>query len=439
MTFLAPWALWVAGAVSAAVIALHILASKNPRVVVLPTTRFIPDMPLRATARALRPSDVLLLMSRVAVVMLVGVAVARPELTRARRSVGRVVLVDRSHSNAKEGEAIDSAVKIYQRGDVVFDFDSAARRQSDADPIASLAGERDSAISQRGSISAALAAGMRAASSLRGDADSVELVIVSSFAAEEWDAATGAIRAAWPGRVRLIRVASAAATGAANTNIEVRGSALDDPVRAAVALLPHVATAPGATAKVRIERGASGTFDSTWANGGGALVRWPAALDSSGWRARPAADTASAGAVIASGSRSMVSVVTPFRRVVDPPDGRVIARWADGSAAATERTAALGGCVRDVAIAIPSRGDLALRESTRRLIAALAAPCAGSVDPSPASDSALSSLRGTGPLVATRALESRTASPGHLTTWLLAAALALFLLEPLLRRQRAAA
>src|SRR5665213_2696141 len=62
MTFLAPWALWAAGAVSAAVVALHILASKNPKVTALPTTRFIPDVPLRATARALRLSDVLLML-----------------------------------------------------------------------------------------------------------------------------------------------------------------------------------------------------------------------------------------------------------------------------------------------------------------------------------------------------------------------------------------
>ncbi|HSU92175.1 MAG TPA: BatA domain-containing protein, partial [Gemmatimonadaceae bacterium] len=74
MTFLAPWALWAAGAVSAAVIALHILASRNPRVTPLPTARFIPDVPLRATARAMRLSDVMLMLVRVAVVMLVGVA-----------------------------------------------------------------------------------------------------------------------------------------------------------------------------------------------------------------------------------------------------------------------------------------------------------------------------------------------------------------------------
>ena len=76
------------GAVSAAVIALHILASKNPRVTPLPTARFIPDVPLRATARAMRLSDVLLLLLRVAAVMLVGLAFARPEVTRGETGGG---------------------------------------------------------------------------------------------------------------------------------------------------------------------------------------------------------------------------------------------------------------------------------------------------------------------------------------------------------------
>jgi hypothetical protein len=116
----------------------------------------------------------------------------------------------------------------------------------------------------------------------------------------------------------------------------------------------------------------------------------------------------------------------------------VIARWADGTAAATER--ALGrGCVRDVAVPIARAGDLALRESTRRVVTALASSCGGVVQYTPAAESTLAQLRGTGPLVATRALERRTAPPGHLATWLLVAALVLLLIEPLLRRQRASA
>ena len=92
-----------------------------------------------------------------------------------------------------------------------------------------------------------------------------------------------------------------------------------------------------------------------------------------------------------------------------------------------------------MAVPIASTGDLALRESTRRLVAALASPCGGAVRYALASDSALAQLRGSGPLVATSALERRTAPHGHLASWLLAAAFALLLLEPLLRRQRALA
>jgi hypothetical protein len=276
---------------------------------------------------------------------------------------------------------------------------------------------------------------MRAAGELRGDADSVELVVVSPFAAGEWDAATAAIRAAWPGRMRLVPVAGRD-SGAAPVSIDVRGAALDDPVRSAVSLLPHADSLDKRTRVVRIDRGAPSQADTSWTKSGAALVRWPAALDSSGWRVRAHAD--SSGAVVArSGDRDAIVVAT-FARSVDAPEGRTIARWSDGSPAATERATALG-CVRDVAIPLARNGDLALRESTRRLVSALVAPCGGNPVFTAAPDSALAQLRGTGPLVATRALETRTAPSGKLTTWLLIAALALLLLEPLLRRQRASA
>jgi hypothetical protein len=187
---------------------------------------------------------------------------------------------------------------------------------------------------------------------------------------------------------------------------------------------------------VRIDRGTLGSTDTSWAKSGAALVRWPATLDSSGFPPRAHADTAGAVTAIA-GNRNVV-VVSPFARTVSPPPGRVVARWADGSPAATERTM-MNGCVRDVAIPLPRAGDLALRESTRRLVAALAAPCNGVADATPASDSVLAALRGNGPLVATRTLAARTAPPGALTAWLLAAALLLLFAEPLFRRARATA
>ncbi len=435
MTFLAPWALWTAAALAATIAALHVLANRNPRVTLLPTARFIPDVPLRATARALRLSDVLLMLLRVAVVMLVGLAFARPELTGARREVGRVVMVDRSPA-IRRHEAVDSAAKYYRDGDVAFMFDSAAYLLPKQFPLVSVTAERF-APEPRSSLSAALAAGMRAASSLRGDADSIELVLVSSFASDELDGATQAIRAVWPGRMRLVRINEPASSHREQVYREVRGSSLEDPVRASLAFDSHLDTGRIRTDSVRIDRGNLAMVDTTWTQYGLTLVRWPAALVSSGFPARPRVD--SAGAVMAGYDARGPVVVSTFARTVDPPPGRVVARWADGSPAATERKM-MNGCVRDVAIPIARAGDLALRESTRRLVAELGAPCgfrAGT--PGYASDSALAQLRGTGPLVATRSLDARNAASGHLTPWFLATALALLLLEPLLRRQRAAA
>jgi len=435
MTFLAPWALWAAGAVSAVVIALHILASKNPKVTALPTARFIPDVPLRATARALRLSDVMLMALRVSVVMLAGVAFARPELTRARRAVGRVVMVGATPGFNRHA-AGDSAMQYYREGDIAFVFDSAAYRLSGKFPLLAVSAETF-AREPRHSISAALVAGMRAASSLRGDADSVELVLVSRFRSEEFDAATSAIRAAWPGRVRVVRFEEQPFTSYGEQIFhEVRGSALEDPLRASLSFAARLDTGKIKTDSVRIDRGALASVDTTWTQYGLTLVRWPANLDSSGYTRRARIDTA--GAVIAGSGSDQSVVVSPFARVVDPPVGRVVARWADGSPAATERKM-MNGCVRDVAIPIARSGDLALRESMRRLVTALSRQCDWEAASILASDSALASLRGTGPLVATRALDARTASPSHLVTSLLVAALALLLVEPLLRRQRAAA
>ena len=450
MTFLAPWALWVAAGMSAVVIGLHVLASRNPRVTPLPTARFVPDVPLRATARALRLSDVPLLLLRVAAVMLVGLAFARPELTRARRAIGRVVLVDVSRSIASPGEAVDSVARLLARGDVLISFDSSAHpvRGGGADSLRA-ALTNATASRPRGSLSSALAAAMRASSALRSDADSVEIVLVSPVAAEELDVATSAIRAAWPGRLRLVRVAAARRGSDGAPRIELINASEDDPVRATASLLGAGAAKTSGTvsassagevsadaAIARIDRGPASATDTTWAHDRAhVLVRWPSAVDSLGATGRARGDTA--GAIVVDDGAPDV-VVSAFRRTGEPTPGRVVARWADGSVAATERATGQG-CIRDVAIALTRTGDLALCESTRKLLAVLVSPCGGSIDFTPAADSVLAALRGAGPLVATRAIETRTAPPGHLATWLLSAALALLLLEPLLRRRRASA
>ena len=435
MTFLAPWALWVAGAVSAAVVALHLLASATPRTMLLPTTRFIPDRVASATARTIRLSDLPLMFLRVAVVMLAGLAFARPVLAGSRRPVGRVVMVDRSRA-VNRGEAFDSAARYYRNGDRLFTFDSATYESTGDDAILRVGGERLSSVTPRGSLSAALASAMRAAGALRGDADSVELVLVSPVVAEELDAATSAIRAAWPGRLRVVRLTVPPDAKREQSHHELLRASLDDPLRASLAFASRTAAGSSASDSNRIDRGNPASADTMWAQHGLTLVRWPASLDSSGYPRRPRADTA--GAVMAERVDGSIVVVAPFLREVNPPPGRVVARWGDGEPAATEHRV-LDGCVRDVAIPLPRAGDLVLRESARRLVVALSRPCEPDVDFTPASDSALAALRGSGPLVATRTLAARTAPPGALTAILLLAALALLLAEPLLRRPRGAA
>ena len=299
---------------------------------------------------------------------------------------------------------------------------------------------------------------MRAASTLRADADSVEIVLVSPAAARG---------DGWSDWRDPRRVAGARATGArgggeqwtaAAMRIEIAHAALDDPVRAAV----HCSAGSSVRTSVslglrtlrarranidradlchhephhaitRIDRGSPRAI-SAWARDGmHTLVRWPAALDSSGWRAR-------ARSILR--ARCSRRAAMRMRSVVVFPS---CAPWIPRRA----HRRALGRRHRRRHRARCRRGLRARRRRSARARGrsraprehaharrALSQPCWRSRESTTASDSALAQLRGSGPLVATRALETRSASSGHLATWLLGAALALLLLEPLLRRQR---
>ena len=137
---------------------------------------------------------------------------------------------------------------IYRNGDAVVAFDSSARLV--AGNVADTLGALRPTI-RRGNLSAALIAALRAGSSLRDRADSLELVIVSPFAREEFDAATDTVRKLWPGKARLVRVASPATDTAAGASSLTISAAPDDPLTVTVALARTTATASGL-----IDRGA---------------------------------------------------------------------------------------------------------------------------------------------------------------------------------------
>ena len=413
MTFLAPTFLVAGAAIAAAVVLLHFLARRRPRPARLPTARFVPDRPARWPSRAPRPTDLLLLALRVLAIVTIAAAFAGPVREPARAVVGRVVLVDQSRAVGDQNAVRDSAMAMLREGDVLVPYDTSVRMI--------VTGARDTAAMlvrspAPASLSVALIAAERAAATLREHADSVELAIVSPFAAEAWDDATTSLRARWPGRVRLVVVPLARGDSSAR-EADVRAPR-SDPVAAAAAPVAGDTSAP-----VRIVRDDLSLADSAWLETTGrVLVHWPR---------RETADTMTAQAVV---GPDVVLAAPLARRAVDARGALVLARFADGAPAIVERRRG-EGCVRDIAFDLPSRGDVALRESTRRLVALVAAPCDGAAQPVTLNVARMDVLRGSGSLVAASALPSVAGARSAATPWLLIAAALLLMIEVGLRQR----
>jgi len=425
VTFLAPGFFYAGLGVAAAIVALHFLVTRQPRAAVLPTARFVPDLPASATARTTRPSDLLLLLLRILLVLAAAAALAEPIAVPSRESLARVILVDASRTTADITQVRESARSVYRRGDVVIAFDSRGRViPGDASDSLDAIGTT----TRKGSLSAALISAVRAASLLREQADSLELVIVSPFADEEWDSATGAIRTLWPGRARIMRVAGLTdSVSRADGTIVTRAQA-DDPVTAAVSLLGRRVAQP-----VRILRGGVETEDTRWAaDSGGIVVIWPATTRTPGAVSYPRIDTATA--LISDSS----VVVAPFeRRWKFPSDSVagaiVLARWIDGEPAAIERAAGLG-CIRSVAIPVVTVGDLAIRPEFVELVAALTAPCDAGHAFNPLPPAAMASLAGSGGNAPHNAFRAPSDTRSQVAPWLYLLALLTAIAELFVRR-----
>src|SRR6185503_10583116 len=298
--------------------------TRQPRSSVLPTARFVPDTRATTIAPARRPTDLLLMFLRVLTVLAAGIALARPIIHPTRRAEARVVVVDVSRSTVDSIGLRDSAQASYRDGDALVLFDSVARvvAGNAEDSLARLTPS-----SVRGNLSAALIAALRAASTVRNRADSLELVIVSPFAREEIDAATDSIRTLWPGRARLVAVRSGNAETAASGGVSQMNSNArsDDPLAVTVAL-----ARPEVKSNAFIDRASAadgptiGGQSATTIASGGAVVDWPAVNRPLSGSRRVPIDTV--GGVIAGDA----SVIAPFeRRWSFPPDslrGEVIAR-----------------------------------------------------------------------------------------------------------------
>jgi hypothetical protein len=403
LSFASPGYLVAAIVAAAGLVAAHFIVRRQPRAMILPTASFVPDAPVLTTGWARLPADLLLLALRSLCVLLAGLALAGPFLRDRAEGTIKVVLAERSNAVADSAEVSDSVAAVLAAGDTVIRYGG-----------------------ERGSLSSALVAAARAASRLRERADSVELVVISAFAAEQMDAATERIRREWPGRARLVRVSQASEPDV-RTRPELVGDN-DDPL--AVALL---LAAPMTAAESRVVRGELRAADSAWVNGatGRVLVHWPVVAAPAGFVAVATEDQS--GGFLVGDRAVLASFGRRWQHVAGL--GEPVAWWMDGAVAATE-TGLGEGCVRSVAIPVPDAGDFVLRPDFHAALRALLGPCLGKAAGPPLPPSALVMLEGTGALAAGDAFAraDREASPW--AKWLLMAALACALLELLVRRTR---
>ena len=417
MSFLAPFMLAVGGLAAAAVVALHLFTTRRPPRAVLPTARFVPVSDARAVARSARPTDLSLLACRVLAALLLGAAFAQPVLDASGPAVRSVVMLDRSASVADAGAATRLARARLTAGGALVVFDTVARELTDhAAGLAATPAPRPAP----GILSAALVAATRAARRVARGADSVRLVLVSPLAREEFDAATDALRAEWPGGIEVVRVPAVTDT-ARGVAVRLVSALADDPLAPALARL----TAARGAHEVLLVRATPSAADSAWATEPGrVLVFWPSPGD-----AAPIADGVTAFGL------HVATIVAPMVRLpIDLSSARVIARWRDGAVAATESPLA-AGCVRSVGVGIPLAGDLTLRAPFDRFLSVIVEPCGGARGRA-VTDSVAQRLAGGAELASARELAAGASADPGVAALLLALALAALGAEWLLRRRR---
>ncbi len=448
MSFLAPIMLAAGAIAAAAVVALHLLTTRRPPTAVLPTARFVPVSDARAVARSSRPTDLFLLACRVLAVLLLGAAFAQPVLDLPGPSVRSVVMLDRSASVADAKAAARLAGERLTAGGALVVFDTVAHEQSvDTTDGAPSASPRAAPRAGPGILSAALVVATRAGRRVARGADSVRLVLISPLAEEEFDAATDALRAEWPGGIEIVRVA-AVTDAARRGEVRLVSAIADDPLAPAIARLDVArrAVARRAVAReaheVRIVRAAPSVADSAWAREPGrVLVFWPSPRETV-----PVAD-----GVTAFGLRTATIVAPLVRMPLDGSSGsprrrvarempsapavpsRVIARWRDGTVAATESPLA-AGCVRSVGVGIPLAGDLTLRAPFDRFLDAMVEPCGGARGRA-VTDSVARRLSGGAQMASARHLAAGATADRGAAGLLLSLALVALAAEWLLRRR----
>lgn len=420
---------------------LHFLSVRRPPVLLLPTMRFLPERPVRAVSRSARPSDLWLLLLRVAALLLAGVALSGVTWRGTGVRHGRIVVLQRGTESNVAGErtqmaraleggfAADTIARIVIIDSVAHLLTSVESRAFRADTLSAT----KFAPRAPATLSAAILAATRAAGELVRESrnvDALDLVIAAPSLRESVDAAFPAARAMWPGAIRFVDT---------RYSLEGRDSGYVAPFERTVVLM-------GATANdaVRSAFQVRGWLSGTGASGARAAstdamnakaapdvrapisVEWPASGTPEGWTTGMAETI---GGLVARGE----ALVFPFVRSAHIPEsvlaqGRAIAWWSDGEVAAIEVPTATS-CTRHVGVSVPSSSDVLQGQAARALLLALSGPCGGEVNGAPMLVPELRALEGSGGAAAASAFQSAAVVRTPWAAVLLLLALALLVAE----------
>jgi hypothetical protein len=395
MNFAIPWIAGAAMAAAVAVTVLHLLSVRQPRVMRLPTARFIPARDARAVARQARPSDRWLLLLRVLALLGVGGALAGMRCGVTGRALSPIIVIDASRRADSLALIAQATAPVASRAETIAPtvlWVEGVMQDPGAAIVAAI-GEASRQVRAQPSLTAL----------------SLTVVLPAQVRSRAgWDAWRGQ----WPARIRLVsdapRMALTAGARDSATVPPERMSSVRmvvgewrgrDAVEAAFALrgvLAERLTAPQGNAVV-VRRTGRGPMD-----GSDVLVEWPRDGVPAGWQAVSIPDTV--GAV----------------------------------SAAIERTRGLG-CVREVALVIDEGSDLLLSPAADGLLRVLRTPCGDRSVPAPRDgDSAQALAAGTATVNAAhfRVADERVGvrRDSWLTIALLMIALVALLVEALVRR-----
>jgi len=446
---------------------LHLIRRRPPTRAPLPTARFLAEDP-RNAVRVSRPTDLPLLVLRMLLLLLLGLALSRPSWIPAPEGTSTVVLLDRSAAMRGEGwrAALGEArgalldAEGTARGELVM-FDSAAVRVPRHEITPALfdsllvAGATDRAAD----YGMALRAIPVSARELRG-ADSVRVRMISALA-DGWTPGLAPLRrAAWPGAIDVARVpmsraaadsAPAPAEAPGALTLSSRGGGFAAAALGAAGMEggradPQAPLAAEASVYLLMDPPSESTARRLLeeVQDGATLIVTPAAAGplraSLPWTGGLAVGETGGGAMWFGAELELAGAAGRVETGEAVEGARVLAAWEDGRPAAVAK--GMGdGCIVFVGAELEG-GELPFQAEYPAALARLARGCAADrpdeAAARPLDPGAIAVLRGRGPTALAASAVGASEAGVALGRWVLAAALLVALVETLLAYRRRA-